>query len=380
MGVFKRLIRAFDGTATDATAQVGPAAQVAAVEFSLRRLARENPELAGHYLWGTNAAPVTTVPLFLHLGCGERVLDGFLNLDFIPHDERVFAWNLLDCWPEAWAGVAEGVFAEDVLEHFFHAEQVYLLCNVNRVLRTGGVARMLMPSLPRLVEYSANFKPGPDEVLHQAFGAETGADALNMGMRFSGHRWLHSRESLERMAQICGFDLHPTSCADSTVERFNGINLRDENDSLSFANDLRKLRPLVRTLLMPQAMVGARRVEELESGVRLFVATADRPTVEYLLPGRMNSEAVACMNLRSSNLSSFSEHSLKWLVIDDFHRERPWYFDETLKSRPCMNLVTRNQLPLVLGDAGEFSRLLFSPAARAGEYFTLGCAEIFAFA
>ncbi len=379
MGVFKRLVRALDGTATTAAAPVEPATQVAAAEFSLRRLARENPELAGHYLWSTNVAPATAAPLFLHLGCGERVLDGFLNLDFIPHDPRVFAWNLLDSWPETWTGVAEGVFAEDVLEHFFHAEQVYILCNANRVLQTGGVARMLMPSLPRLVEYSANFKPEPDELLHQAFGVETGADALNMGMRFSGHRWLHSRESLERMAQVCGFELHPTSCADSTLERFKGVNLRDENDSLSFANDLRKVRPLVRTLLMPQAIVGARLVEQLESGVQLFVATADRPTVEYPLPGRMRSEAVACMNLRSSNLSSFFEHNLKWLVIDDVHGERPWYFDETLKSRPCMNLVTRNQLPLVLGDAREFSRLLFSPAARAGEYFTLGCAEIFAF-
>src|SRR5207248_8288077 len=65
---------------------------------------------------------------------------------------------------------------------------------------------------------------------------ETGADALNMGLRFSGHRWLHSPQSLARMAQICGFEVLPTTCAVSTVEKFNGINLRDETNSLSFAN------------------------------------------------------------------------------------------------------------------------------------------------
>jgi hypothetical protein len=42
-----------------------------------------------------------------------------------------------------------------------------------------------------------------------------------------------------------------------------------------------------------------------------------------------------------------------------------------------MNLVTKNQLRLVLGDAKDFGKLTFSPAARPGEYFTLGCAEVF---
>ena len=112
--------------------------------------------------------------------------------------------------------------------------------------------------------------------------------------------------------------------------------------------------------------------------MQLFIATAARAKVEYVLPRPMAADAVACINVRSSNLSSFDEHNLKSLVIDDVHRDRPWYFDETLKSRSCMNLVTSNQLPLVIGDAREISRLLFSPTAREGEYFALGCAEVFA--
>ena len=86
----------------------------------------------------------------------------------------------------------------------------------------------------------------PDEFLHQTFGVETGADALNIGLRFSGHRWLHSPESLGCIASMCGFDVVPTTCAESTVAKFNGINLRDEVSSLSFANDLYKTRSVVR--------------------------------------------------------------------------------------------------------------------------------------
>lgn len=352
-------------------------AEQASPALSLRRLAHDNPPLAAQFLWGTNAAPLTAPPLYVHLGCGERVLDGFVNLDFIPHDGRVFAWNLLDVWPEAWSGAVEGVFSEDVLEHFFFAEQVYILCNSNRVLQPGKVARVLMPSLPRLVEYSTDYVPSPDELLHQAFGVETGADALNMGLRFSGHRWLHSEESLRRMAAMCGFDLVPTTCAKSTVDKFNGINLRSEADSLSFAGDLVKTRPVARMSVAPTAVTGAALVEDVTADARLYVATADRPQVEYALPGRVRVEDVACLNLRSANLSSFFEHNLKWLVLDGQRRDNPWHFDETMKSRPCMNLVTHNQLRLVAPGAASFQQLAFSPAAKAGEYFTLGPAEAF---
>ena len=169
----------------------------------------------------------------------------------------------------------------------------------------------------------------------------------------------------------------PTPCATSTVEKFNGLNLRDESNSLAFANDLRKRRAIERMLVLPGSVTGAKFVEDAGDDVQLFVATAERPLVEYTLPRALDSHTVACINIRSANLSSFSEHNLKTLVVDDIHADRPWHFDETLKSRPCMNLVSHDQLRLVLGDAATLSRLSFSPAARAGEWFTLGCAEFF---
>jgi predicted SAM-dependent methyltransferase len=370
--VIRNLLRSLSGASPDA-----PPAAPHTLPLSLNQLRQQNPALADYFLWGLNPAPAITTPLYLHLGCGERVLEGFANLDFIPHDERVSMWNMLDLWPDALAGQVDGVFTEDVLEHFFHAEQVYLLCNQNRVLKTGGVARTLMPSLPKLVDYGAAFKANPEEILHQAFGVDTGADALNIGMRFSGHRWLHGPESLARMAAMCGFEVVATPCAESTVAKFNGINLRDESNSLSFASDLVKRHAIVRTLLLPQAIDGATRVEDVAEGIALYVATARRPTIRYSATPALDARLVACLNFRSSNLSSFREHSLKSLVVDDVHRDSPWHFDETLKSRPCMNLVTRNQLRLVIGDATSLSAMVFSPAAQPGEYFTVGCAEAY---
>ena len=180
------------------------------------------------------------------------------------------------------------------------------------------------------------------------------------------------------MAKTCGFDVEATACATSTIARFNGINLRDESNSLSFASDLRKVRSVRRTLLAPQSVSGARSVEEAADGVHLYVATSARPTVTFWIAEPVDLRALACINIRSSNLSSFAEHNLKSIVVDEVNHDKPWYFDETLKSRPCMNLVTQSEMQLILGEARTFSTLRFSPAARVGEYFTLGSAEIFA--
>jgi hypothetical protein len=345
--------------------------------FSLHRLERENPALADWFGWRVNRVPPTPSPLFLHFGCGHRVLEGFVNLDLIPRGEIVHPWNLLDLWPDGLDERADGVFCEDVLEHFFLAEQAYILCNANRALSQGNVARVLMPSLSRLLEYTGSYRPDASEFLHQTYGVETAADALNVGLRFSGHRWLHDQESIARIARTCGFEAIPTTCAASTVPQLCGVNLRDETNSLSFANDLRKERRVRRTLLTPQTILRAEPVEAVTDGVQLLVATGPRPTVEYVASGPIDTRAVACINIRSSNLSSFYEHTQKSLRIDDVHRDEPWHFDETMKSRPCMNLVPRYQLPLVAGEAKAITRLTFSPASTVGEYFTVGPAEIF---
>jgi len=122
---------------------------------------------------------------------------------------------------------------------------------------------------------------------------------------------------------------------------------------------------------------GARHVEEVSDGMHVFVSTVDHPTVRYVLPVKVEASSFACLNVRSTNLSSFLEHSLKWLCINEERRDNPWHFDETQKSRPCMNVVTRNQLRAIAADLDAIASFTFSPAARAGEYFVIGCAELY---
>lgn len=346
--------------------------------FSLKELARHNPQLAAQFVWALNSVPVLPSPPWLHWGCGDNVFDGWVNIDFFPRDERVTEWDFLDLWPlDELAGKFEGAFSEDTLEHFFLAEQAYLLCNLNCVLRPGGVSRVLMPSYARLVEDVRAKDARPGGFLHDTFGVATEVDAINMGMRFSGHRWLHDQSSFAYLAANCGFDAVATTCAQSSVPMLSNRNLRNEADSASFANDLVKRQPLHRLLVEPARVEGAELIERLENGIALYRAQHHEPLAHYPLPRPVTAATLACANVRSANVTSFRSHYYKHVTFVQGTERRTWRFDETVKSKPCMNLMTGRQLAQTLDGEGVIDAVEFRPAERGLEYFTLGPLELF---
>jgi len=195
-------------------------------------LSRTPPELRAGLeasVWRTN--PMVEwrgERLLLQLGCGDNPLPGFANVDFLPESRDVTEWDLLQAWPEALSGQVDHAFSEDVLEHFFLDEQTYLLAQLNLALKPEGVFRVLMPSAALLVGLREGFDPDAD-FLAQNFGVRTGADALNLGMRFGGHRWLHDEESLAHLACQCGFEPATTSCAESKVPALLRMVLRSNS-------------------------------------------------------------------------------------------------------------------------------------------------------
>jgi predicted SAM-dependent methyltransferase len=347
---------------------------------SLQRLLAEEPGLAGAFLWKANRLPARLPdPLWLHIGCGERVLEEFLNLDFLPGDARVAEWDLLDPWPERWPLPASGAFSEDTLEHFFLAEQLYILCEMNRVLAPGAVFRVLMPSYARLLEYCRGFTPRPGEFLHSTFGVETEADAVNAGLRFSGHRWLHDDASLAHLARLAGFEAVKTTCAQSTVPFLSGRNLREEEGTAAFAHDLVKSRSLRRVVVPPSSLRDVEVFETVAEGIGFGELRAAGAKIEYRLPDALRVADIACINARGANLSSFREHSLKRLVFRGDRGEGAWSLDETLKSKSGMNLALPSALALACGGRDAVVSEVALEPGKPGDRVTVGPLEIFAY-
>ena len=348
--------------------------------FSLERLLAEEPGLAASFLWQTNRLPaILPDPLWLHLGAGENVLEGFVNLDFLPHDARVTAWDLLDPWPAPWPRAASGAFSEDTLEHFFLAEQLHILCEMNCALAPGAAFRVLMPSLSRLLDYCRGFAPQPGEFLHATFGVETEADAVNVGMRFSGHRWLHDDASLAHLARLAGFEAVKTACAQSTVPFLSGRNLRSEEGTAAFAHDLIKRRGLVRHLLAPARCDGIEMRETVGEGIGFGEVRDGQARVVYRLAQALPVADLACVNARGANLTSFREHSLKRLEFRGAWGVGAWALDETLKSKACMNLAMPAAIVLACGARDRVVTEIALAPGKPGDRVTVGPLEVFAY-
>ncbi|HRI32068.1 MAG TPA: methyltransferase domain-containing protein, partial [Candidatus Kapabacteria bacterium] len=84
-------------------------------------------------------------PLYLNLGCGKDVRDGFLNIDLYSDDERVIAMDIR--FLELPDNCADGILASDVLEHFSHRETDAIIAEWARVLKPGGELVIRCPSL-----------------------------------------------------------------------------------------------------------------------------------------------------------------------------------------------------------------------------------------
>jgi FkbM family methyltransferase len=360
-------------------------------------LSRCNPRLAAWFAWahddwqGADAAGA-----YVHLGCGGAVLDGFVNLDFLPHDERVRECRLLDVWPRRLAGQVAAFYAEDVIEHFFLTEQLYILCSMNVLLRPGGVARLLTPDIGQLWTYGQRFDAaalvGSGDYFADVMRCRNGMDAVNTGLRMGGHRWLHDFTSLRRAAEECGFAARRTPCAASDDPKLCNINLRDES-GISFAAELRKARPLRHLLVWPERIANAVPVaggdpdcspdRALPTGLDggadaiqpVFRATTGDPGITYRLPD-VAVGRIAMVNVRSANLCEFREHNFAKAYFR-LEESGAVYADRTLHSVPHMNGFTRADVETAMRGEGVLRSVRFDPSEREGDLFTVGPLELF---
>jgi predicted SAM-dependent methyltransferase len=82
----------------------------------------------------------------LNFGCGARFSPGWENIDFYSPGPEVRRVNLVCGFPYPSASF-DAVYSSHVLEHFTKAQCLDMLRECFRVLRTGGVVRVVIPDL-----------------------------------------------------------------------------------------------------------------------------------------------------------------------------------------------------------------------------------------
>ena len=143
----------------------------------------------------------------LHLGCGDRILAGWVNIDIavppILKDPSSVGglFRQADAtqlpYPDTSVDV---IYSEDLIEHLDQQEQFWFLAECYRVLRFGSCCRITCPELSYSLR-SSDFLRGREGV----------EDAWHWG-----HKLVPTRAYLEEVAEMVGFVVHFNRYNDSS--------------------------------------------------------------------------------------------------------------------------------------------------------------------
>jgi predicted SAM-dependent methyltransferase len=144
----------------------------------------------------------------LHIGAGPMVLPGWLNTDLITGDTHL---NLARRLP-APDGAFAYAFGEHVIEHLLESTGRFLLRELHRVLRPGGVLRLTTPDLAKAIATYEDRNPEVDQVtyakhLDEITGKrhERPCQVLNAELRLWGHQYVYDEQDLSAKLSEAGF-------------------------------------------------------------------------------------------------------------------------------------------------------------------------------
>ncbi len=143
----------------------------------------------------------------LNLGCGDKILDGYINVDIV--NERAGGKPDINCdLRDLYAfdsHYADEILAVHVIEHFWRWEVVNILCEWVRVLKPGGTMFLECPNLLSACQAIVNdpqkaVLPGPEgqRSMWVLYGDPMWQDPLMV------HRWGYTPQSLANIMQEAG--------------------------------------------------------------------------------------------------------------------------------------------------------------------------------
>lgn len=103
-----------------------------------------------HWRWRLQGVACNGSEIHLHLGCGMKYLEGFLNIDGNLFRKTDLVLDLRDGLPLPDTSVCT-IYSSHVFEHLYPDELQGLLAECHRVLRPGGGMRIVVPDMQAAV-------------------------------------------------------------------------------------------------------------------------------------------------------------------------------------------------------------------------------------
>lgn len=150
----------------------------------------------------------------LHLGCGTKKLDGWINIDAVQSCNPDVVLDITQSLPYPDLS-ADEILAEDLLEHFDKYMRFVVFYEWARVLKIGGQMTIQVPNFKKIL--FRFFKLGYDNFVDTVFGENLWQSKIYIG-HFGNHKWGYSEKTLKEFVELFGI-------VPEKIER-PGLNLR----------------------------------------------------------------------------------------------------------------------------------------------------------
>ena len=180
----------------------------------------------------------------INLGSGHYKLEGWINVD-VDFESLPNVLADLSCDLPFRDQCADFMHTEDFIDQLELAGARRFLRECHRILKAGGVIRVLTPDVEQLCDLYIN-RPEALKALWRdhvrvPLDYGTAAEIVNVGMRFAGHTFLYDAETFEQLAEDCGFQARRVSFNESEFSELRGHDLRSPETAISLYFDLYKV-------------------------------------------------------------------------------------------------------------------------------------------
>lgn len=187
----------------------------------------------------------------LNLGCGSQVVDGWINVDYalgariakyplfsflnnriklfnLSWDKRIFIHDLTCELP--WADEeVDIIYTSHTLEHLSKQDGYYLLSESFRILRNGGVLRIVVPDLNIAVDQYNNGEILAEDFLEHLgvkLSKARGLRGIIKKLNEYPHQCMYNVDRLKAILEHIGFVVHEMAYAESRIDDIEEIELK----------------------------------------------------------------------------------------------------------------------------------------------------------
>lgn len=145
--------------------------------------------------------------VLLNVGCGPNNMDEFINLDYFWNPKIDICWDITKKPYPISDNTLEGIFTEHCLEHISFKECETNLKEFYRMLKPGGILRIVVPDGEIYVDIYQKRKQG--EVIYMPYelggGYPTPMSRINGIFRNHGHKFIYDFETFKYLLKKVGF-------------------------------------------------------------------------------------------------------------------------------------------------------------------------------